>query len=338
MAAVSEARAAAERLDQALSAAPYDLPAVLLRSESASSSRIENLTVSAKGVALAQVGRGSSRNARLNVGNIASMEAALTLDGVTAETMERIQGTLVDESSLRGFRDEPVWISDNRYGPREASFVPPAPERVPAYVEDLVAFAARADLDPLIKAFVFHAQFETVHPFADGNGRAGRALVHLLLKDGGVCEASCLPVSAGLLSDVVAYHGALTSFREGDAEPIVCLMAHSLLGASHVAAALKASMDDLLDEWREKVGGRSGSCAERLGPLLVRNPAVTTDFVVGALGVGESAAKQALKRAVDAGMLTRVGAARASAYVCDRVLDAIEETCRMMPLRRGARG
>lgn len=335
MMAVSESRAAAERVDQALSAAPYDLPSVLLRSESASSSRIENLTVSAKNIALAQAGRPSSRNALLNVGNISSMERALAATGIDRATMEHVQEALVDEEGLKGFRDGPVWISGNRYGPREADFVPPAAERVPAYIDDLEVFAARDDIDPLVKAFVFHAQFETVHPFADGNGRAGRALVHLLLRDGGISEAACLPVSAGLLADIGAYHGALAAFREGDAEPIVCLMADSLLAAALTAASLKNSMDAFLVTWRDRVGGRSGSCAERLGPLLVRAPATTAGSVASALGVSGEAAKKALAKAVGAGMVSREGSARSTVYVCDAVLDAVERACRTMPIRRG---
>lgn len=336
MEALSEARASAERVDQALASAPYDLPSVLLRSESASSSRIENLTVSAKKIALAQAGRSSSQNARLNVGNIASMEAALAEEGMTAEAMCRVQSFLVQEEDLQGFREGPVWISSNRYGPREAVFVPPAAERLDAYIDDLSAFAGRADVDPVLKAFIFHAQFETVHPFADGNGRAGRALVHLLLKADGVCENSCLPVSAGLLSDIDSYHRALAAYRDGDAEPIVTLMADSLLQASFVAASLKADVDLFLDEWRELVGGRRGSCAERLGPLLVNAPAVTTAFVAERLCVSTEAAKKALGRAVEAGMLAREGSARSSVYLCDRVLDAVEKACRSMPLRRGS--
>ncbi|GJM56227.1 hypothetical protein E5335_07615 [Coriobacteriaceae bacterium] len=66
----------------------------------------------------------------------------------------------MDEEGLRGFRDGPVWISGNRYGPREADFVPQATDRVPAHVDDLEVAAARGDLDPSVKAFVLHAQYQ----------------------------------------------------------------------------------------------------------------------------------------------------------------------------------
>ena len=334
---IAEARVAAARVDQALRAAPYDLPSVLLRSESASSSRIENLTVSAKGVALAQIGRGDSKNAQLNVANIKAMETALTQGSLTADGMARIQHQLVEDETMQGIRTGPVWISNNRYGPRKAAFVPPQAERLRSYIEDLVAFADRNDLDPVLKAFVLHAQFETVHPFADGNGRVGRALIHLVLREEGVAESSCLPLSAGLLADIGAYHSGLSAYRQGDAEPLVCLMAQSLSAAAVAAAELKARMDNFLHEYEETVRARSKSTAQRLGFLLVKMPAVNTSKVAQALGVSSEAASNALRKAAQAGMLTQKGSGRATVYLCDRVLEAVDETCRAIPLRHGAR-
>ncbi len=90
------------------------------------------------------------------------------------------------EPAIAGrWRDEQVWVGGTSYGPHEAEYVAPVADEVPGLVADLVRFAVRTDVAPLVLAAVAHAQFETIHPFPDGNGRTGRALVHCLLRHHG---------------------------------------------------------------------------------------------------------------------------------------------------------
>src|SRR5439155_1398021 len=81
------------------------------------------------------------------------------------------------------------------FNPGRADFVPPPPESVPALMDDLCAFVNRADLPAVVQAAVAHAQFETIHPFADGNGRVGRALIHVVLRRRGLAPRYVPPVS-----------------------------------------------------------------------------------------------------------------------------------------------
>ena len=104
--------------------------------------------------------------------------------------------------------------------PIGAIFVGPRHESVLGAIGDLIAFAQRADIPALPQIAVSHAQFETIHPFTDGNGRTGRALVQAMLRNKGLTRQVTVPVSAGLLADTDAYFAALTSCREGDAAPI----------------------------------------------------------------------------------------------------------------------
>ncbi|MCW4467333.1 Fic family protein [Glutamicibacter sp. MNS18] len=92
---------------------------------------------------------------------------------------------------------------------------------------DLVGFMQRDDIPALTQAAIAHAQFETIHPFPDGNGRTGRALVGPILRNKGITEKVIIPVSSGLLTDTKAYFDALGSYREGDIEPIVEMFAES---------------------------------------------------------------------------------------------------------------
>lgn len=201
--------------------------AVLLRGESASSSQIENLTVSARKLSLAVLGARGSKvgiNAELVARNVYAMRAALdtaeniSVDSILSMHRELTRGLQQDSGMLR---TEWVWIKGD--SPVTADYVAPHHERVPAALEDLVAFMNRRDIDPLAQAAIAHAQFETIHPFTDGNGRTGRVLISSLLRARGVTRHVTLPISSGLLHDTEGYIQALTDYRAGDAEPIIKL-------------------------------------------------------------------------------------------------------------------
>lgn len=206
--------------------------AVLLRGESASSSQIENLTVSARKLSLAVLGARGSKvgiNAELVARNVYAMRAALdtaeniSVDSILAMHRELTRGLQQDSGMLR---TEWVWIKGD--SPVTADYVTPHHERVPAALEDLVAFMNRRDIDPLAQAAIAHAQFETIHPFTDGNGRTGRALISSLLRARGVTQHVTLPISSGLLHDTEGYIQALTDYRAGDAEPIIKLFSRAI--------------------------------------------------------------------------------------------------------------
>lgn len=206
--------------------------AVLLRGESASSSQIENLTVSARKLSLAVLGARGSKvgiNAELVARNVYAMRAALdtaeniSVDSILAMHRELTRGLQQDSGMLR---TEWVWIKGD--SPVTADYVAPHHERVPAALEDLVTFMNRRDIDPLAQAAIAHAQFETIHPFTDGNGRTGRALISSLLRARGVTQHVTLPISSGLLHDTEGYIQALTDYHAGDAEPIVKLFSRAI--------------------------------------------------------------------------------------------------------------
>jgi Fic family protein len=189
-----DARAAITRFDAELSAlfdgefAP--LAAVLLRTESASSSQIENITVGARALSLAEVGLAKfGSDARLVQANVQAMNRALELTGpLTRDHILAIHEALMhgqDRADPGRFRTQQVWIGGTDYSPHRADFVPPQDSRIEESIEDLCAFSERTDLPLLAHAAIAHAQFETIHPFNDGNGRAGRALVHTMLRHGG---------------------------------------------------------------------------------------------------------------------------------------------------------
>lgn len=213
------------RLDAELGGEIAPFAAVLLRSESAASSRIENLTASARSIADAELpgGKGKGKaNAELIVANTAAMTAAVTLsDAVNAAAILTMHAALMGgqpHHTPGRWRTEQVWIGGGN-SPLSAEFVPPSHTRVPAAIDDQMTFAARVDVPLLAEIAVAHAQFGTIHPFTDGNGRTGRAVVQAMLRNKGLTRKITVPVSAGLLADTGRYVAALTACRDGDATP-----------------------------------------------------------------------------------------------------------------------
>ncbi|MEV7608504.1 Fic family protein [Microbacterium sp. NPDC089320] len=286
------------------------MTAILLRTESASSSQIEQLTTSAKQLALAEIDEGDKTNALTVIGNVRAMEAALALSDEISEdsilqmhhALLRHQPGLEHEAGL--YRQEQVWIGPGNAGPRQAEFTAPRHDRIPGAIGDLVRFVKRQDISVLVQVAVAHAQFETIHPFVDGNGRTGRALAQSILRNKGLVGSTAVPISAGLLVNTGRYFHALTAFRAGDAGPII----REFATASRIAASTGTQLvDDLVAQLKESrallQGVRSDAAVWKILPALVGQPAVNTKYLMSALGLGEMAALRALDTLTDRGVL-----------------------------------
>lgn len=187
----------------------------LLRSESVASSRIEVVHLSHKRLARAayQADEGQwDRRAAEVLGNVEAMKRAIELgtagSPLTVADIEDIHRTLLritEDTEIAGVvRTTQNWIGGNDYNPVGASYVPPRPEHVPL-LEDLCAFVNRVDLAPIVQAGIAHAQFETIHPFADGNGRVGRALIYTVLRRRGEIPRYIPPISLILAAQPQSY-------------------------------------------------------------------------------------------------------------------------------------
>ncbi len=308
-------------------AAPFS--AILLRTESASSSEVENITSSAKQVALAEIDEASSGNARLVVGNVHAMEAAIALsDALDPDSVIDMHRALLEQHDpeITGrWRDQPVWIGGGSVSPHHAEFVPPSAVRVPALMDDVMQFARRTDIPVLAQTAIAHAQFETIHPFPDGNGRVGRALVQGMLRAGRVTRNVAVPVSAGLLHDLPAYFGALTAYREGKPGPIVAAFAEASFAAVRNGRRLVDDLQATRRGWDSTVVARSDSSVHRLKTYLLRQPVVTAKVVAAELGVTAVAAQAGIDRLVDAGVLEQSGGgARNRRWAAPQVLAALD--------------
>jgi len=286
------------------------MSSVLLRTESTSSSQIENLTVGARQLALAEIDQASSPNAAMVVGNVRAMEAALRMsDRLDQDAIRRTQAELISrqagwERHAGVYRDQLVWIGSRSVSPLGASYVAPQAESVPGAMADLITFIDRPDIPIVVQAAIAHAQFETIHPFADGNGRTGRALVHAILRGKGLVTNTTAPVSAGLLRDTAGYFESLQAYRRGDARPIVERFSDASRYAAHTGSRLVDALAEQLDMARDALSEvRRQALAWTVLPQLIAHPVIDARFLTGTLGLNDSASQRALRTLADAGVL-----------------------------------
>jgi len=308
VAQVGEASAELARFDELMGGEIAQFSAILLRSESAASSRIENLTASARAIAEAEIGTSHRKHAAEVVANTRTMIAALELAGdISSPSILAMHHALMNETdpiNAGRWRTEQVWIGGGNLGPHLALFVPPHHDRVADAIDDLVKFIERDDLPVLAHAALAHAQFETIHPFTDGNGRTGRALIQAMLRHGQLTRNVTVPVSAGLLSDTKAYFDALTTYRLGDLIPIVSQFARAALKAVTNGRVLVGELRQIRQRWQRLIKARSDSAVWRLADLLLRRPVVNARVAAEELGVDVGNVHRYIKPLLDARILT----------------------------------
>lgn len=323
------------RFDVELGQRADNVPTMLLRSESSASSQIDRLTSTAQSVALAELYPKASSDARLVVANMIATQRALELPaGLSLEGIVEIHDLLLDNSHLENqtnsafekLRQKPVWLGGTSFTPHTALFVPPAFQHVPEYMADLIEFGTRSDLNPVVKAAILYAQFQTVHPFLTANGQTGRALIHHIFRAEGVLSSTLIPVSVGFLHNIDSLINALQSYREGDPLVIIEELVSALELALFASRVTETSIESLLEDWDSLVGHRKGSKIRQLPKTLVKQPVVNSAYLADSLGVTQRTATTLILRACEYGMLRHMGKRqRGDFYQSDAIINVLDE-------------
>jgi Fic family protein len=310
--AIAAAAAAIARLDTESAFDIAALGGLLIRSESVASSKIERLRVSQRDLARALIGAARPKSLAGRVAaNVRALQRSLDVAfdaPITPATFAEIHRVLMladDRLSAEAgvYRIEQNWIGGSDYTPRDAMFVPPKPELVVGLVDDLARFTMRTDLPAVVQAGIAHAQFETIHPFVDGNGRTGRALVHLILRRSGVAAQTVVPVSTVLLADAEGYFDGLAAYREGRLDEWLSLFASAAAYAAEAGVRLAEELREIVADWRATVRPRARSAVSVLLDALVRQPVVDINQVSQLATVDASNRHRAVRRLIDAGVL-----------------------------------
>src|SRR3954471_2434498 len=163
----------------------------------------------------------------------------------------------------------------------------------------------------VVQAAIAHAQFETIHPFADGNGRVGRALIHVVLRRRGLASRYVPPVSLVLATDAKAYIAGLTAFRENRAGDWILLFAQAIERAAAKASELALRLAELQETWRKRAGRpRRDSSAEALIVELPAHPIVTVATAQKFLGRSKQAVNEAIAALAANGILHTITLAK----------------------------
>jgi Fic family protein len=302
----------------------------LMRAEAVASSKIEGLEVNSRRLARheARVSAGipdRDDTADAVLGNVAAMNVAVdrvaVADTVTVAHLLEIHAALMEHSDrpeIAGeVRTRQNWIGGNDFNPCYAAYVPPPPDHVPALMEDLCAFVNRDDLPGTVQAGMAHAQFETIHPFADGNGRTGRALIHVVLKRRDLAAGFVPPISLALATRASSYIEGLTRFRyDGSPDSVEArdglrdwldVFLTATRRATADADELRNRLQDLEATWLEALRPRRGSAVATLLPMLIARPVVAAEDVQMLTGASRAAAFSAIETCVTAGVLRQIG-------------------------------
>jgi Fic family protein len=287
---------------------------LLLRAEGLASSAIEGLRANATDVALAEAE--GIEDTRADVAawvadNLAVVTEALGEKGPINRARfldwhRRLMrhASAIDSAHVGAWRDRLGWVGGPN--PLMAAHVAVPAEAIDPLMRDLAAFCARDDLDPVTQAAIAHAQFETIHPFADGNGRIGRILVGVLLTRR-LSVRYPPPVSLEFARDVGGYQSGLTLYRQGAIDTWVAWFADAVTRAATRTLSVLDAILALQEKWAVATAGlRDDSAARRLLPYLPAHPVVSAATVASLLDVSPQAARMAFAALGDAGIVEEV--------------------------------
>ena len=323
------------------------LARILLRAESVASSKIEGLEIGARRLLRAEAAQALGDDPR----DVTAIEVLGNIDAVVFGIREVGAGAPISVDLLLGIhhrllagsrlapqagrlRDAQNWIGGSDFNPCNAAFVPPPPEIVAELVDDLVAFSNGDSLPAVAQAAIAHAQFETIHPFVDGNGRVGRALIHLILRRRGVAPRVLPPVSLILATWAKDYIGSLTATRyrgpatsrqahEGTNE-WVARFAGACTRAVQDAASFEQRALALEAAWRTRLGRiRARSATDLLLRAVVGAPVVTVNSAAEVIGRSFVQTNAAITRLVAADVLRQVTIGRRNrAFEAAEIIEA----------------
>lgn len=343
---VSEAEHALHALNQDGGAPLRPLARLLLRTESIASSKVEGMQLGVRELARAEAklafGTEPSPTAREVICNIDAMR--LALDSAVADArfgtvqIQAIHRRSLERTALGhvagSIRTRQNWIGGNDYTPCGADFVPPPPEALEALLVDVCDALNNEGYSPLVHAALIHAQFETIHPFVDGNGRTGRALAHVVLRRRGLTPHFVPPISVVFAGAKTAYVAALMRYREPGDAGITAWLEHfaaAILRAARLARAYLDAVRTLQDDWRARVRAqpvvpRADAAVWSLIDVLPAHPVLTAAVAVADTGRSKSRVYDAIDQLVAADVLVPLsGRQRHQAWEAVGLLDLIAE-------------
>ncbi len=324
-----------DRVSPAVGLGPIEW--LLLRTESISSTHIEGIACTTRDLMMYEE-TGTNTDDGSAVRGVAEASHRLweSLKEISSGSKITVEGlSAINEAFLLGtpsagyggeLRETQNWIGRPGSTLATAAFVPPPPDEVERLMEDLVDFCNDAHLPAVAVAAMAHAQFETIHPFADGNGRTGRALIQMVLRARGVMNHTVLPVSTVLSADRDGYIDSISSFQaEGKPDPsvFVTYLSRASIRAARLSMLLQGTLAGISSGWREKLKPRRGSAVDALIDILPYRPMVKVAEASKMTGISERNVREGLRTLAESGILTTHKTGRESVFAAEEVIEAM---------------
>lgn len=245
-----------------------------------------------------------------------------------AVLMEGVRG---QEKSPGEFRYSQNWIGGQGSTIRNARYIPPNPEDMQTAMSDLEKYMNGDDsLDPLIQAALIHYQFETTHPFLDGNGRVGRLLITLFLMEKGILSHPALYISYFLKMNRIEYYDRMTQVRKtGDYEQWVMFFLQALSDSAGDAIQTIDALTALHNQSVARLGAfskRQQTNLLKLFAYIETNPIIDVQKTAAALGLSYNTVSKMVTILVDEGILQQTDkAGKAKIYSYAEYLDILRK-------------
>ena len=338
---IAEAERAVTQLNDEGGSALAPLARLLLRTESIASAKVEGMQIGVRELARAEARSESGITPGTSAVEILANIDAMTLavdHAADTEWFSEAEIVAIHKRLLEASPQQRIagqiratqnWIGGNDYTPCGADFIPPPPEMLDGLLTDLCASINDDTLPALVQAALVHAQFETMHPFDDGNGRTGRALVHVILRRRGVAPHFLPPISLIFARDRDRYISGLTQFRGDGVVRWIEQFATATFSAAKLAQTYLASVKQLQEGWRQQLRAtsappRADSVAWTIIDLLPAHPMISAPMTVGATGRAKSRVYDAIDQLTTAGVLLPLSAAaRNRFWEADGLLELI---------------
>lgn len=301
------------RLDESHGRHLSPLSTLLLRAESVASSKIERIEATVEDYARALHGIKANAAASSMVASTRALHSligsvdlgkSLNLGSILTAHATLMADDPAETSYAGRVRDMQNWIGGSDFSPRGAMYVPPPSETVDDSLEDLIRFANRDDLNVLAQAAITHAHFESIHPFTDGNGRIGRALINTVLRRRGATSRVVVPLASALVARRDEYFDVLDAYRRGDAAPIIGAFSSASVIVAEESQVTAVRLATMPTEWMATTGiPRRGSAARRLLDNLLDEPIFSADEATAHLGGSTSSLYAALHRLEAVGVI-----------------------------------
>ncbi len=314
---------------------------LLAREESINSNKIEGVRASEQGFAWGQykffydrsdldeqdafaLGSARQNESALELGTKLAQGQTCSVKDIQAIHALLFAGTQ-EEDTGGVIRDSPIWIGAPGCLIEQATFVPPPSNAVARLMEDLVHYLNYSNHHPVVKAAIAHAQFETIHPFDDGNGRTGRALIQSVLKSADYINHA-LPISAALNNARQNYYFALQRFRvlcaaddhiaRSEAmRPWLEVFAQASKKAVVLSSSLQRQAEEIVSTWKRNTRFRANSIAGKALAVLSSTPILDAPLLANKLGVSTRSARTALNKLESAGIIENAGGERHRRFI-----------------------